>query len=60
MFSCELAGAYEWRCGQCEIGAVFMILASWVRYAGTSKSLSSNGSYALILTGQVRDLFSIL
>ncbi|VDC06418.1 unnamed protein product [Peniophora sp. CBMAI 1063] len=34
------------------IGAGFMILSAWVRYAGTARSLSTGGSYALIILGQ--------
>ena len=39
---------------QCYLGAAFLILSAWVRYAGTAHSLSENGAYALIITGQVR------
>ncbi|KAK7461987.1 hypothetical protein VKT23_008419 [Stygiomarasmius scandens] len=36
----------------CDIGAVFFIIASWVRYSGTVDSLSTNASYALVILGQ--------
>ena len=38
---------------QCDIGAVSLIISAWVRYAGTSRSLSSNGAYTLLIFGQV-------
>jgi len=31
-----------------------MILSAWIRYAGTAKSLSPRGAYALLMVGQVR------
>ncbi|KAI0789189.1 major facilitator superfamily domain-containing protein [Abortiporus biennis] len=37
----------------CLIGASFLLISGWVRYAGTAKSLSVNGSYALTLIGQL-------
>ncbi|THU99971.1 MFS general substrate transporter [Dendrothele bispora CBS 962.96] len=37
----------------CDIGAIFLIIASWVRYSGTADSLSINASYALVMLGQV-------
>ncbi|KAJ7036834.1 major facilitator superfamily domain-containing protein [Mycena alexandri] len=37
----------------CFIGAGSMVTASWIRYAGTSHSLSSNQSYALVISGQL-------
>ncbi|KAJ7725873.1 major facilitator superfamily domain-containing protein [Mycena maculata] len=36
----------------CDIGAVFLLLSAWVRYAGTPRSLSSGGAYALLFIGQ--------
>ncbi|CDO70414.1 hypothetical protein BN946_scf184999.g55 [Trametes cinnabarina] len=39
--------------GTCYIGAVLFIVSAWVRYAGTPTSLSTGGSYALILIGQL-------
>ena len=33
-----------------------MILSAWVRYAGTARSLSSGGAYALLMVGQVGSL----
>lgn len=35
------------------IGTVFLIASAWVRYAGTIRSLSSGGAYALLIIGQV-------
>ncbi|KAF7330192.1 MFS general substrate transporter [Mycena venus] len=37
----------------CFIGAGSMVVASWIRYAGTIRSLSSNQSYALVIFGQL-------
>ncbi|OBZ74517.1 Major facilitator superfamily domain-containing protein 7 [Grifola frondosa] len=37
----------------CYIGAVLFITSAWIRYAGTAKSLSNGGSYALIMIGQL-------
>ncbi|KAJ7183293.1 major facilitator superfamily domain-containing protein [Mycena filopes] len=37
----------------CFIGAGSMVIASWIRYAGTHHSLSSNQSYALVISGQL-------
>ncbi|KAF7315391.1 MFS general substrate transporter [Mycena indigotica] len=36
----------------CDIGAVTMVIAAWIRYAGTVHSLSSGGAYALLFIGQ--------
>ncbi|KAF6761255.1 major facilitator superfamily domain-containing protein [Ephemerocybe angulata] len=44
----------RWGIRRCtEIGGVALILASWLRYAGTAKSLSPAGAYALLFIGQV-------
>ncbi|RXW22995.1 hypothetical protein EST38_g2878 [Candolleomyces aberdarensis] len=44
----------RWGIRRCtEIGAAALILASWLRYAGTAKSLSHQGSYALLFFGQI-------
>ncbi|KAF7375285.1 Major facilitator superfamily domain-containing protein 7 [Mycena sanguinolenta] len=37
----------------CFIGAASMVIASWIRYAGTIRSLSSNQSYSLVISGQL-------
>ncbi|KAJ7183203.1 major facilitator superfamily domain-containing protein, partial [Mycena filopes] len=37
----------------CDIGAVALFLSAWIRYAGTARSLSPQGSYALLLLGQI-------
>jgi len=37
----------------CDVGAIFLVLAAWIRYAGTAHSLSKEGSYALIMVAQI-------
>ncbi|KAF9050074.1 major facilitator superfamily domain-containing protein [Panaeolus papilionaceus] len=37
----------------CDIGAVALILSAWIRYAGTTKTLPTNGAYALLIVGQL-------
>ncbi|KAJ7470793.1 major facilitator superfamily domain-containing protein [Mycena latifolia] len=37
----------------CFIASGCLVAASWIRYAGTSRSLSSNQSYALVILGQL-------
>ncbi|KAI0077634.1 MFS general substrate transporter [Panus rudis PR-1116 ss-1] len=37
----------------CDIGGVFMLVSAWVRYAGTASTLTKQGSYALIMVGQI-------
>ncbi|KAK0455056.1 major facilitator superfamily domain-containing protein [Armillaria borealis] len=37
----------------CDVGALCLILSSWLRYAGTAKSLSAQSSYALLMFGQL-------
>lgn len=37
----------------CFGAAVSLLLASWMRYAGASKALSSEGSYAFLIVGQI-------
>ncbi|KAJ7163873.1 MFS general substrate transporter, partial [Mycena crocata] len=37
----------------CFIAAVCLVAASWIRYAGTIRSLSANQSYALVILGQL-------
>ncbi|KAF8348222.1 major facilitator superfamily domain-containing protein [Amanita rubescens] len=37
----------------CYIGAVSLILSSWIRYAGTAPSLSGNRAYSLLIIGQI-------
>lgn len=34
------------------IAAIFLVLSAWIRFAGTAKSLSPDGAYALLLIGQ--------
>ncbi|KAI0268881.1 MFS general substrate transporter [Gloeopeniophorella convolvens] len=36
----------------CDIATVSLLLSAWVRYAGTARSLSKHGAYALIILGQ--------
>jgi MFS transporter, FLVCR family, MFS-domain-containing protein 7 len=38
---------------QCDIATALLLLSAWVRYAGTSRSLSKGGAYSLIFIGQV-------
>ncbi|KAJ6577555.1 major facilitator superfamily domain-containing protein, partial [Mycena capillaripes] len=42
----------------CFIGAGSMVTASWIRYAGTSRSLSPNQSYTLVIVGQLLSAIS--
>lgn len=44
---------------QCELGSVCLILAAWIRYAGTASSLTANRAYALLIIGQVRPTISL-
>ena len=39
---------------QCDLGSICLILAAWIRYAGTARSLSDDRAYALLIIGQVR------
>ncbi|KAI0268875.1 MFS general substrate transporter [Gloeopeniophorella convolvens] len=36
----------------CDIATVALLISAWVRYAGTARSLSKSGAYALIILGQ--------
>ncbi|KAL0956303.1 hypothetical protein HGRIS_002460 [Hohenbuehelia grisea] len=36
----------------CDIGAVALLLAAWIRYAGTAMALTSSSAYALLVIGQ--------
>ncbi len=38
---------------QCYVGSVFLIVSAWVRYAGTSHSISTNASLCLLMLGQL-------
>jgi FLVCR family MFS transporter 7 len=38
---------------QCDLATLLLLLSAWVRYAGTSRSLSKGGAYTLIIIGQV-------
>jgi hypothetical protein len=38
---------------QCDIATALVLLSAWIRYAGTSRSLSKGGAYSLIIIGQV-------
>ena len=38
---------------QCDIATILLLLSAWVRYAGTSRSLSKGGAYSLLIIGQV-------
>nr|GAT57653.1 MFS general substrate transporter [Mycena chlorophos] len=37
----------------CDIGAVCMVVSAWIRYAGTPRSLSPGGAYALLIVAQI-------
>jgi hypothetical protein len=38
---------------QCNIATLLLLSSAWVRYAGTTRSLSKGGAYAFIITAQV-------
>lgn len=38
---------------QCDVATALILLSAWIRYAGTSRSLSKGGAYSLIIIGQV-------
>jgi MFS transporter, FLVCR family, MFS-domain-containing protein 7 len=38
---------------QCQIAAPLLLVSAWVRYAGTVRGIPVNGSYALLIIGQV-------
>ncbi|KAG8742725.1 hypothetical protein FRC10_000999 [Ceratobasidium sp. 414] len=42
----------------CVIGSLSLLISAWIRYAGTTKTLSPEGKYALLLIGQVFTGFS--
>ncbi|EPQ57161.1 MFS general substrate transporter [Gloeophyllum trabeum ATCC 11539] len=42
----------------CIIGAICLILASWIRYSSTAHSLSPNSAYALLIIGQIFAAFA--
>ncbi|KAG8816418.1 hypothetical protein FRC18_001009 [Serendipita sp. 400] len=37
----------------CLTAGACLLIASWIRYAGVSRSLSTNGAYALLILGQI-------
>jgi len=39
---------------KCEIGAIFLVISAWIRYAGTTGSLSSSSAYGLLIFASVR------
>ncbi|KAI0744766.1 MFS general substrate transporter [Earliella scabrosa] len=41
------------------IGAAVFVVSAWIRYAGAARSLSKNGSLALIVLGQILAAFSV-
>ena len=43
---------------QIDIGVVALVLSAWIRYAGTSRSLSTSGAYTFLILGQVCKLTS--
>ncbi|KAF8756923.1 MFS general substrate transporter [Rhizoctonia solani] len=42
----------------CIIGSIGLLISAWIRYAGTTRSLSPDGRYALLLIGQIFTGFS--
>ncbi|CEL60833.1 Major facilitator superfamily domain-containing protein 7 OS=Homo sapiens GN=MFSD7 PE=2 SV=1 [Rhizoctonia solani AG-1 IB] len=42
----------------CIIGSVGLLLSAWIRYAGSTRGLSPDGRYALLLIGQIFTGFS--
>ena len=38
---------------QCDIASALILLSAWIRFAGTSRSLSKGGAYSFIIIGQV-------
>jgi len=36
----------------CDVATALVLLSAWIRYAGTSRSLSRGGAYSLIIIGQ--------
>lgn|SRR6266478_2319406 len=45
---------------QCDIATATLLLSAWVRYTGTSRSLSKGGAYSFIIIGQVGKKYSEL
>ncbi|KAG8728668.1 hypothetical protein FRC11_010468 [Ceratobasidium sp. 423] len=43
----------------CVVGSLGLLISAWIRYAGTTPSLSPDGRYALLLIGQVRAILAI-
>ncbi|KAJ7593895.1 MFS general substrate transporter [Mycena floridula] len=37
----------------CDVGSICLILSSWVRYSSTARTLPVNGSYGLLIFGQL-------
>ncbi|CAE6508631.1 unnamed protein product [Rhizoctonia solani] len=42
----------------CVVGSLGLLISAWIRYAGTTPSLSPDGRYALLLIGQIFTGFS--
>ncbi|CUA66766.1 Major facilitator superfamily domain-containing protein 7 [Mus musculus] [Rhizoctonia solani] len=42
----------------CAVGSLGLLISAWIRYAGTTPSLSPNGRYTLLLIGQIFTGFS--
>lgn len=42
----------------CDIATALVLLSAWIRYAGTSRSLSKGGAYSLIIIGQALSAIS--
>ncbi|KAI5123266.1 hypothetical protein M0805_001355 [Coniferiporia weirii] len=39
------------------VGTVFLVISAWVRYAGTTRSLTPRGAYTLLIIGQFLSAF---
>ncbi|EJC99340.1 MFS general substrate transporter [Fomitiporia mediterranea MF3/22] len=48
-----IRGASTVDTAQYAIGAGFLVVSAWVRFAGTAHSLNSQGAYALLIIGQL-------
>ena len=51
--SCSFCLSFTQGRSQCYIGSVFLLISAWVRYAGTSHSISKNASLCLLMLGQL-------
>jgi len=51
---CSVSASLRLTSPKCEIGAIFLVISAWIRYAGTTGSLSSSGAYGLLIFASVR------